>query len=256
MLPRRCLADGLQQGLPSCEAGPCHHSPFTQSPDPRSLSGVEGFLFIVLGSRHLFMRCVRQGEHGVGEPFSERVVVAELFEELRVVTQKRGHHANERFVVFDAGVLPVGVLDRIAVSGVSGDSRRYLLRDQFSYPVFVLPVDVSELIVEHPEDVAEVVQFWFRPPARLARRYRADGAVFVRTYNFLASILPYTNAQWEKLSIFLSFLVPKLPAPIEEDLSRGILEAIDMDSYRVEKQTAMKLYVRTKAFAFPLNATC
>ena len=35
--------------------------------------------------------------------------------------------------------------------------------------------------------------------------------------------------------------MPKLPAPIEEDLSKGILEAIDMDSYRVEKQAAMKI---------------
>jgi type I restriction enzyme R subunit len=34
--------------------------------------------------------------------------------------------------------------------------------------------------------------------------------------------------------------VPKLPAPVEEDLSKGILEAIDMDSYRVEK-TAIKI---------------
>jgi type I restriction enzyme R subunit len=45
----------------------------------------------------------------------------------------------------------------------------------------------------------------------------------------------------EKLSIFLNFLVPKLPAPIDEDLFKGILEAIDMDSYRVEKQAAMKI---------------
>jgi type I restriction enzyme R subunit len=33
--------------------------------------------------------------------------------------------------------------------------------------------------------------------------------------------------------------VPKLPAPKEEDLSKGILESIDMDSYRVEKKAAM-----------------
>ncbi len=43
------------------------------------------------------------------------------------------------------------------------------------------------------------------------------------------------------MSIFLNFLIPKLPAPIEEDLTRGLLEAIDMDSYRVEKQTTMKI---------------
>ena len=63
----------------------------------------------------------------------------------------------------------------------------------------------------------------------------------LRTYGFLASILPYTNAEWERLSIFLNFLMPKLPAPKEEDLSKGILEAIDMDSYRVEKKAAMQI---------------
>jgi type I restriction enzyme R subunit len=71
--------------------------------------------------------------------------------------------------------------------------------------------------------------------------FKGKAKAFLRTYGFLATILPYTNAEWEKLSIFLNFLVPKLPAPIDEDLSKGILEAIDMDSYRVEKQAAMKI---------------
>jgi len=71
--------------------------------------------------------------------------------------------------------------------------------------------------------------------------FKGKAKAFTRTYGFLASVLPYTNADWEKLSIFLSFLVPKLPAPIEEDLSKGILEAIDMDSYRVEKKATMKI---------------
>jgi type I restriction enzyme R subunit len=35
---------------------------------------------------------------------------------------------------------------------------------------------------------------------------------------------------WEKLSIFLNFLIAKLPAPVEEDLARGILDAFDTDS--------------------------
>ena len=71
--------------------------------------------------------------------------------------------------------------------------------------------------------------------------FKGRAKTFVRTYSFLASILPYVNADWEKLSIFLNFLIPKLPAPVEEDLSRGILEAIDMDSYRVEKQAAVRI---------------
>ncbi|MDP3092825.1 MAG: type I restriction endonuclease subunit R [Nitrospira sp.] len=71
--------------------------------------------------------------------------------------------------------------------------------------------------------------------------FKGKAKAFTRTYGFLASILPYTNAGWEKLSIFLNFLVPKLPAPKEEDLSKGILDAIDMDSYRVEKKAVMKI---------------
>ena len=71
--------------------------------------------------------------------------------------------------------------------------------------------------------------------------FKGKAKAFLRAYGFLSSILPYTRAEWEKLSIFLNFLVSKLPAPVEEDLSRGILEAIDMDSYRVEKQAAIRI---------------
>ncbi|SIO66992.1 type I restriction enzyme, R subunit [Bradyrhizobium erythrophlei] len=71
--------------------------------------------------------------------------------------------------------------------------------------------------------------------------FKGKGKAFTRTYAFISSILPFTNAEWEKLSIFLNFLVPKLPAPREDDLSKGILEAIDMDSYRVEKQAAQRV---------------
>ncbi len=62
--------------------------------------------------------------------------------------------------------------------------------------------------------------------------FKSAAKAFVRTYGFLGAILPMGNAEWEKLHIFLTFLVPKLPSPKEEDLSTGILEAIDLDSYR------------------------
>jgi len=71
--------------------------------------------------------------------------------------------------------------------------------------------------------------------------FKSKAKVFCRTYAFLSSVISYSNAQWEKLSIFLDLLTPKLPAPKEEDLAKGILQAIDMDSYRVEKKTTMKI---------------
>ncbi len=71
--------------------------------------------------------------------------------------------------------------------------------------------------------------------------FKSKAKGFVRTYGFLAAILPYGNPRWEKLSIFLNLLIPKLPAPKEEDLSAGILETIDLDSYRIEAQASMSL---------------
>ncbi len=71
--------------------------------------------------------------------------------------------------------------------------------------------------------------------------FKGKAKAFIRTYGFLSMVLPYSNLEWEKLSIFLHFLTPRLPAPVEDDLSKGILKDIDMDSYRVEKRQKMKI---------------
>jgi type I restriction enzyme R subunit len=71
--------------------------------------------------------------------------------------------------------------------------------------------------------------------------FKSDAKAFVRSYGFLGAILPYANPEWEELTIFLNLLIPKLPAPREEDLSRGILETIDMESYRAEKRETIAL---------------
>lgn len=71
--------------------------------------------------------------------------------------------------------------------------------------------------------------------------FKGKAKGFNRMYGFLSTVLPYTNADWEKRSIFLNFLVSKLPSPAEEDLSKGILEALDMNSYRVEKRAVQDI---------------
>ena len=81
--------------------------------------------------------------------------------------------------------------------------------------------------------------------------FKGKAKAFVRTYGFLSCVLPYTNAEWEKRSIFLNFLISKLPAPEEEDLSKGILDAIDMDSYRVEKRAVQKILLPDKTGEIP-----
>jgi type I restriction enzyme R subunit len=71
--------------------------------------------------------------------------------------------------------------------------------------------------------------------------FKGTAKSFLRMYGFLSSILPYVNSEWEKQSIYLNFLVSKLPAPGDEDLAKGILQTIDMDSYRVEKLAVQSL---------------
>lgn len=64
---------------------------------------------------------------------------------------------------------------------------------------------------------------------------------FIRTYNFLASILPIGQVDWEKKVIFFEQLIHRLPTPEGEDLSEGILESVDLESYRLEKKNTIDI---------------
>ena len=75
-------------------------------------------------------------------------------------------------------------------------------------------------------------------------KFKSAAKSFVRTYGFLGAILPYGNPDWEKLSIFLNLLIPKLPSPPEDDFTQGILEAIDLDSYRLEAKECISLVLQ------------
>jgi len=71
--------------------------------------------------------------------------------------------------------------------------------------------------------------------------FKGKAKAFVRSYDFLATILSYPQPEWEKLSIFLTLLVRALPAPEEDDLTKGMLELVDLDSYRIDKQNQQRI---------------
>lgn len=56
---------------------------------------------------------------------------------------------------------------------------------------------------------------------------------FFRTYAFLSKILTFSDVYWERLYWFFKFLLPKIKPEGTDDLAKGILEAIDLDSYRL-----------------------
>lgn len=82
-------------------------------------------------------------------------------------------------------------------------------------------------------------------------KFKSAAKSFIRTYGFLGAILPYGNSEWEKLSIFLNLLVPKLPSPPEEDFTQGILESIDLDSYRLEAKECISLILQDENVEVP-----
>lgn len=67
--------------------------------------------------------------------------------------------------------------------------------------------------------------------------FKNNAKSFLRVYSYLAKILDFNNPEWEQLFWYLKYLVPKLFIEKSDDLSEGILESIDMDSYRPSKET-------------------
>jgi type I restriction enzyme, R subunit len=59
---------------------------------------------------------------------------------------------------------------------------------------------------------------------------------FLRTYSYLAKLLDFNNLYWEQLWWYLKYLLPKLIIKQDDDLAQGVIESIDMDSYRPSKQ--------------------
>lgn len=74
--------------------------------------------------------------------------------------------------------------------------------------------------------------------------FKAQAKTFVRTYQFLVLILPFNNPYWESLKTFLRLLLPKLPAPDDEDLAKGVLGSVDMDSYRIEQEATVAIKLK------------
>ena len=83
-------------------------------------------------------------------------------------------------------------------------------------------------------------------------KFKSAAKAFCRTYGFLGAILPYGNADWERLSIFLNLLIPKLPSPRDDDFSEGILDVIDLDSYRLEAPECMSIKLEDADSEVPL----
>lgn len=71
--------------------------------------------------------------------------------------------------------------------------------------------------------------------------FRAKVKTYVRLYIFLSQIVPFENAYLERLYIFLNHLQNKLGSDAPLDLAQGILDNIDMDSYRLQLEATKNI---------------
>lgn len=69
---------------------------------------------------------------------------------------------------------------------------------------------------------------------------------FVRTYTFLAAIMPFNSQEWEMLNTFYKFLVTKLPKLKTEDWTEGLLESINFDQLRVVEKEDVSIELENK----------
>lgn len=71
--------------------------------------------------------------------------------------------------------------------------------------------------------------------------FRAKVKTYVRLYIFLSQIVPFENPYLERLYIFLNHLQNKLGGDTPIDLAQGILDNIDMDSYRLQLEATTNM---------------
>ncbi|WP_165021112.1 type I restriction endonuclease subunit R [Dysgonomonas sp. ZJ279] len=71
--------------------------------------------------------------------------------------------------------------------------------------------------------------------------FRAKVKTYVRLYIFLSQIVPFENPYLERLYIFLSHLQNKLGGNDSPNLTQGILNNIDMDSYRLQLEATVNI---------------
>ncbi len=71
--------------------------------------------------------------------------------------------------------------------------------------------------------------------------FRAKVKTYVRLYIFLSQIVPFENPYLELLYIFLNHLQNKLGGDTPIDLAQGILDNIDMDSYRLQLEATTNI---------------
>lgn len=75
--------------------------------------------------------------------------------------------------------------------------------------------------------------------------FKVKAKAFVRTYSYLSKLLDFKMPIWEKMWLYLKLLIPKLHIEGDED-EENIIEAINMDSYRLTREQKTNINLNPK----------
>ncbi|QKF81750.1 type I restriction endonuclease subunit R [Halarcobacter ebronensis] len=71
--------------------------------------------------------------------------------------------------------------------------------------------------------------------------FKSNAKSFLRTYSYLSKVIDFENQTWEKMWLYLKLLVTKLKIDDDKEEDENILEAIDMDSYKLIDEGTKKI---------------
>ncbi|ELH7553085.1 type I restriction endonuclease subunit R [Campylobacter upsaliensis] len=85
-------------------------------------------------------------------------------------------------------------------------------------------------------------------------KFYTKAKVYLREYAFLAQILPFNDIELEKLSILLKMLIAKIVSPRTEDLAKGILNNVDLNSIRIILESKKDISLSSNGELSPAEA--
>ncbi|EAK0449536.1 type I restriction endonuclease subunit R [Campylobacter upsaliensis] len=85
-------------------------------------------------------------------------------------------------------------------------------------------------------------------------KFYTKAKVYLREYAFLAQILPFNDIELEKLSILLKMLIAKIVPPRTEDLAKGILNNVDLNSIRIILESKKDISLSSNGELSPAEA--
>lgn len=98
------------------------------------------------------------------------------------------------------------------------------------------------------DSIIDAVVARFRAELDEEGQIKCKGAIknFNRCYPYFSAIMPYESPEWERLYVFYSLLVRKLPKLKIDDHTGGLLDDIDFDKYRIVKEEERAIVLENK----------